>query len=84
MKIIHFPRWAEVLKASDLSEKVQSSYNITLRWYLGWCRNQGTGCSVDSARAFVEWAKREKRVDDQVVEHWKAAIRWFLIKAKEP
>jgi hypothetical protein len=32
MKIIQFPRWAEVLRASDLPEKERESYKVTLRW----------------------------------------------------
>lgn len=58
-KLLHFPRWAEVLRNSDMPDKVKRSYEITLRWYLAWCRKSAVGCSVDSARAFVVWAQQE-------------------------
>jgi hypothetical protein len=32
MKTMHFPRWAEVLGASDLTKKQRESYKVTLRW----------------------------------------------------
>ncbi len=32
MRIIQFPRWAEVLGASDLPEQERESFKVTLRW----------------------------------------------------
>ena len=37
MKTIHFPRWVEVLEASDFSQQTSESFKVTLRWYLAWC-----------------------------------------------
>lgn len=80
--ILHFPRWAEVLKNSNLPSKVKKSYEITLRWYLGWCRKCAVGCSVDSARTFVEWAQKEKNANDWQVEQWKDAVQWYFVEGK--
>jgi hypothetical protein len=41
MEVIKFPRWAEVLGASELSTRERESCKVTLRWYLGWCRVKG-------------------------------------------
>jgi integron integrase len=82
-KLLHFPRWAEALKNSNMSGKAKEGYAITLRWYLSWCRKRGIGCSVNSARAFVEWARQEKSADDRVVGQWKEAIQWFFIQGKQ-
>jgi len=82
MKIIHFPRWAEVLAESDLPEAKRESFTVTIRWYLGWCGRHATGCTVDSARRFVDWAAAEKNANDWMVERWRDAIRWFFIQAK--
>ena len=81
-KLLHFPRWAEILENGDLPEAVKKSYKITLCWYLGWCRKCAVGCSVDSARAFVEWARKEKNANDWRVGQWKEAIRWFFVQGK--
>ena len=70
MKIIQFPRWAEVLRASDFPQQTVDSYQVTLRWYLGWCHRNSVGCSVQSARDFIEWAREEKQANDWVVERW--------------
>ena len=82
MKIIQFPRWAEVLGASDLPQKDRESYRVTLRWYLGWCHRHGVGCSFESARNFIEWAQEEKQANDWMVERWREPIRWFFRGAK--
>ena len=82
-KLLHFPRWAEVLKNSDLPEAIKKSHKITLCWYLGWCRKCAVGCSVDSARAFVTWAQKEKEADDWLVEQWKRAVQWYFVEGKK-
>ena len=82
-KLLHFPRWAEILKNSDLPEAIKRSYQITLRWYLAWCRKCALGCSVDSARAFVTWAQEEKEAEDWVVEQWKRAVQWYFVEGKK-
>ena len=82
MKIIHFPRWAEVLDACDLSRQEREGFRVTLRWYLSWCAKQRVGCSVESARGFIEWAEGEKQPKEWVLERWKDALRWFFVAAK--
>lgn len=82
MKYVSFPRWAEILRQSDLPSKTQDGYLVTIRWYLSWCRGQGTGCTVASARAFMDWAVKEKKPAEAIVEVWRAAINWFFRTAK--
>ena len=81
-KIIRFPRWSEILDDSNFSEAERESYKVTLRWYLGWCSRNGVGCSVESARDFIEWAQLEKKANEWVVERWRVPIRWFFKMAK--
>ena len=78
MKRVHFPRWAEVLETADLPDSERHSFRVTLRWYLSWCRGRSEGCTVDSAREFVEWARVEKNASEWMVERWREAIRWFF------
>jgi len=81
-KTIKLPRWAELLESTALSASEQDSFKVTIRWYLSWCRREGVGCSVQSARDFVAWAQREKQANDWMVDQWKTAIRWFFKTAK--
>jgi integron integrase len=81
-KIIHFPRWLEVLDATNLSSELRESFKVTLRWYLAWCSRQSLACSVESARNFIEWAEAEKKPSLWMTERWKEAIRWFFVTAK--
>src|SRR5690606_34369753 len=83
MDIIHFPRWAEVLEKTQLSESERRSFRVTLRWYLSWCRARSIGCSFESARQFVHWARKEKEANEWMVERWREAIRWFFRTAKQ-
>jgi len=81
-KLIHFPRWSEVLSTSALSPSDRRAYKISIRWYLSWCGHRSVGCSAESAREFVEWAQREKNAKEWTVARWKEALRWFFVTAK--
>lgn len=82
-KVVHFPRWAEVLEGSNLGPKDREGFKVTIRWYLSWCAQHSQGCSAQSARDFVDWAKAEKNANAWMVDRWKGAIRWFFLSAKE-
>jgi len=77
---VSFPRWDEVLDASDLGGK-RESFAITIRWYLKWCRDNGLVASVDTALGFFAWAEREKNPKPYALESWKEALRWFFREA---
>lgn len=81
-KIIKFPRWAEVLSSSDLDSQTREGYKISIRWYLSWCGRRSVGCSVESAREFIDWARREKDAKEWAVDRWKDALRWFFVTSK--
>ncbi len=81
-KIVHFPRWAEVLNVSNLELNEREGFKVTIRWYLSWCARHSVGCSVVSARDFIEWAEAEKRPNAWMIAQWKSAIRWFFVSAK--
>jgi len=82
MNTLHFPRWAEILADSNLPARERNGFRVTIRWYLGWCRQHSTTCTVASARDFIEWARAEKSAQEWKVDRWKAAIRWFFITGK--
>lgn len=83
MKNIEFPDWREALEASPLEEKVRKGYEISIRWYLSFCRRSRVKVDFESARAFVEWAAKEKSAKEWQVEAWKAAIRWFFRHSRD-
>jgi integron integrase len=82
MKEIHFPNWDAVLAWTDLPERLRNTYQITIRWYLSFCRRSRAGVNHESARGFIEWAQQEKKPEAWQVEQWKEAIRWFYRAAK--
>jgi hypothetical protein len=81
MKEIRFADWAEVLTRSSLPDKHKRSWEITLRWYLSFCRRGRAEVSVQSARDFIAWAEAEKSPQPWQVEGWKEAINWFFREA---
>jgi integrase len=83
MRTIHFPNWPEILSASPLPGRLKHSFEITIRWYLGFCRRGRSEVHVQSARDFIAWATAQKQPQLWQLEDWKEAIRWFFRTAKE-
>jgi integron integrase len=82
MKEVNFPNWKEVLAQSNLPKRQQQSFEITLRWYLSFCRRGRAAVTVQSARDFVQWATGEKKPAAWQIEQWKEAIRWLFREGK--
>ena len=78
MRTIHFPEWPQVLAQAALPERLQHSFEITIRWYLSFCRRGRAEVTVQSARDFMAWAVQEKHPQEWQVEEWKEAVRWFF------
>ncbi len=79
MKRLHFPRWREVLSAdSSVSVDRRASIEITIRWYLGWCRRNRAVCTITSARRFIDEVAREKSPSEAVLQQWREALNWFF------
>ena len=74
MKEIRFVGWAEALDRMGLPERQKRSWEITLRWYLSFCRRSRAGVTVQSARDFIVWVQAEKRAQEWQVEGWKGNI----------
>jgi len=83
MRTIHFPNWPEMLSASQLPGRQKHSFEITIRWYLSFCRRARVEAHVESARDFIALATEQKQPQPWQVEEWKEAIRWFFRAAKE-
>jgi hypothetical protein len=83
MKVIDFPNWPEVLAQSELPPRVKHAFEITLRWYLSFCRRGRAEVTVESARDFIAWATEQKQPQPWQVEQWKEGIRWFFRTAKD-
>lgn len=67
---------------SQLSKSEKYWFKFTLCWYLGWCREKSVMCNFETARKFIEWARKEKNASEWKVERWREAIRWFFKAAK--
>jgi integron integrase len=82
VKRIHFPHWKEVLARAEFPDRQKRSFEITIGWYLSFCRSGRGEVTVQSARDFVAWAVEEKKPALWQVEQWKEAIRWFFRESK--
>ena len=60
MRSIPFPEWPQALAQAQRPESFQHSAEITIRWYLSFCRRARAEVTVQSARDFVEWATKGK------------------------
>jgi hypothetical protein len=83
MRTTHFPNWSEVLAASPLPGRLKHCHEITIRWYLSFCRRGRSEVHVQSARDFIAWATEQKHPQAWRLEDWKEAIRWFFLAAKD-
>lgn len=77
-----FEDWVGELAQSQLPERQKRSWEITLRWYLSFCRRGRVGVTVESAREFITWAQQDKQAQAWQVAGWKEAINWFFRAAK--
>jgi len=73
-----FPDWTEALAASGLPERVRRSTEVTVRWYLSFCRRSRVGVCHQSAREFIAAVERLRQPAGWQVEAWREAIRWFF------
>ena len=79
MNTIYFPRWAEVIgQDAELSENDKTYFPITIRWYLSFLKQHNQLATIDSARAFIDFAAREKTPKPWVRKKWETAINWFF------
>lgn len=82
MKPIQFPQWKEVLATAGLPQRQRRSFEITIRWYLSFCRRGRADVTLQSARDFVAWAAKEKQRERWQIEQWKEALNWFFREAQ--
>jgi len=81
MKEVEFPNWQEVLAKANLPDRRKRSYEITLRWYLNFCRRGRACVTVQSARDFVDWAAQTKKPQPWQLDQWKESLNWFFREA---
>jgi hypothetical protein len=60
MQKIDFPAWREVLTQAELPGRLKRSFEITIGWYLIFCKSGRADVTVQSARDFIAWAAQEK------------------------
>lgn len=80
-KPVHFPSWEWVLEGME-DERGRESTRITVRWYLGWCRQRQRRANIASAVAFLKEMEERKAPSAKNLEGWKASLRWFFVEAR--
>lgn len=81
---VSFKNWKAELDASDLPEQDKKSFRITINWYLSYCKRARCRASKESANAFYESVKRERRPKQFQLVQWRNALRWFVRNAPAP
>ena len=64
MQTIDFPQCWEVLTQAQLPARLKHSFQITIRWYLSFCKRGRAAVTVQSARDFIDWAAQQKHPQD--------------------
>jgi hypothetical protein len=82
VKEVQFPNWPEILARAGLSARQKQSYEITLQWYLNFCRRGRGAVTIQSAREFLDWARQQKQPEPWQVEQWKECLNWFFREGK--
>jgi len=69
------------LEDARLPEKVRQSFDITIRWYLAWCRRERVGASPASRERFEREILGQRDVSDWIRGSWAKALDWFFDNA---
>jgi len=79
-KAVSFREWPKAL--GEVTPMVlRERMALTIKWYLGWCKQKGVCCSVHSAKRFLDEAKGEKKPRDSEYQNWREALLWFFRNA---
>jgi len=78
-KVIGREEWVVALGRAGLSEQRRKGHEITIRWFIGWCRRQRRGleASREVARRFYLEKVRERNPAEWQKARWGAALRWY-------
>ncbi|MDQ8196425.1 site-specific integrase [Coraliomargarita sp. SDUM461004] len=83
MSAVNFPNWRSCLRSDvDLSEQERASFEITIRWFLSYCKSMKAGADFERAWGFIDFAREQKQASEWTIERWKEAIRWFFRQGK--
>ena len=75
---IWFPQWSEVLSSAQLPPGLRTAYRQAVVEYLSFCKRSRQRATLDSARQFMQQAKRQRRLDEPQVAAWKSGLNWFF------
>ncbi len=70
MEELHFENWRHALAKLKVPERQRTSYQITIGWFLSFCRRGRAHVTHASARDFIEWAMAEKKPQPWQLEQW--------------
>src|SRR5438045_2811324 len=72
--------WLMALGRASLSAERRKGHEITIRWFLGWCRHQRPWAEPtrEAARRFYLEKVRERNAAGWQKTGWAAALRWYV------
>lgn len=62
-------------------ERLRLSREITIKWFLGWCKRKEVPVTANNAADFLKEKVEEKKPVDWVRESWRANLVWFIREA---
>jgi hypothetical protein len=77
-RVMVWEEWVVALGRAGLSEQQRKGHEITIRWFLGWCRQRPeVEPSREVARRFYLEKVRERNPAEWQKVRWGAALRWY-------
>lgn len=83
MRAVYFPDWqSALLEDGSLGDRQRVGYQITIRWFLGYCKRGHQGATIEQGHSFLAEAVATKQPNEWVHQQWKDAMNWFFMTAK--
>ena len=83
MKMVMFPRWAEVLESSEIDKQLKLRFRRVIGLYLRWCGVLRKVATRRSAEEYVEYVEKRWQPEQEEVAAVKEALRWFFQTAQQ-
>jgi integron integrase len=74
---VNYPEWRQSLGCIK-NPKKRKSTEITVNWYLGWCKRNRCRSSGVTASAFLDEMRQQRKPEAWAYSQWRDSLRWFF------
>ena len=83
MRAVNFPDWPSALTDDgSLNDQQRAGFEITIRWFLGFCKRGHEGATIEQGHLFLAEAMASKQPNEWMHRQWRDALNWFFLTAK--